>query len=455
MRSLGRILLIPTTAALIFAGYSLINFRVLARSSGYDEVYYYYWVENWENYQVYYPHHLLFTPTSVAFQNAYTDLTGIDNTAFVQRFKNIVLGAAGLGFFFILFYLHSKRFWLALIITSLIAFSGSLWHDVHHHETSAIPGVLINLAMLSLVFYRRSRFTVLHIIVFASANAVAILLHQVYLLSIPVGFAVFFFTKPARDRTFKVAKRVFRSGLYLVLVIGIVGGVYFYIGFSKLDLRATDNPGGTQVYMSVPIEGNFFKYFYLIESYGKWGNKTDAMLKHGIIGYMSSFVTHFHTSRVDFAAMENPKNLPSNVTLIALGSILLLLAALIIPVTRKYGALYPALLVWFAGGSLFVIWWEPGYIEHWIYLTILTWLLFFMVLTTLLDLVPKGSARAAFYTAICVLGVSFGSLMVQVNYTNSIIKERNADPYVKSWLPVWREEYSMSPVMKSPDPSRF
>ena len=175
MKSLSRIALAIVTVCFIVTGYSLYNLKHLARNIGYDEVYYYYWVDNWENYQVYYPHHLLFTPTSVYFQKHFTELTGISSTAFIQRYKNILVVAAGLGLFFIVFYAGSRRYLLSLTVVILIGVSASLWHDVHHHETSAIPGILINLVVLSLLFYRKFPLPSIFIILVSALNAFAIL----------------------------------------------------------------------------------------------------------------------------------------------------------------------------------------------------------------------------------------------------------------------------------------
>jgi len=299
MKTTARTVLALTTACLIILGYCLFNFKHLARNIGYDEVFYFFWVDNWDNYQVYYPHHLLFTPTSVLFQKCFTELTGITNTAFIQRFKNILFVSVGLGLFFLIFYAHSRRFLLSLTIALLIGISGSLWHDVHHHETSAIPVVLINLNMLFLLFYRKFPYPILFIILFSLFNAFAILLHQMYLFSIISVFLILLFTKPKKDTKFYTFKNLSRSFLYLFFVLCIVGGAYYYIGFVKLNLRLEDNPQGTQTYMSLPIKGNFIKYFYLIKAYDKWGKKHASLLKHGINGYVSSFMTTFRTKYVN------------------------------------------------------------------------------------------------------------------------------------------------------------
>jgi hypothetical protein len=450
MKNTARTVLALTTACVIALGYCLFNLKHLGRSIGYDEVVYFFWVDNWDSHQVYYPHHLLFVPTSVLFQRSFTQLTGITNTAFIQRFKNILSVSLGLGLFFLIFYAHSRRFWLSLTIALLIGISGSLWHDAHHHETSAIPGVLINLTMLLLLFYRKFPYPIVFIALFSLFNAFAILLHQVYLFSIIPVFLVLFFTKPQKDKKFYTLKNLFRSSLYLFLVFSMVGGTYYYIGFVKLNLRLKDNPRGYQTYMDLPIRGNFIKYFYLIKAHGKWGKKHPSWLKHGINGYISSFTTSFRTKYVNTRDFFNESHFPSNTALLAIGTFLSGFILFFIPVFRRYGTLYPALLLWFVIGSIFIFWWEPWYIEHWIYITILTWVLIFMVCNALLDSIKQNVPRIATYVLLCLLLFSFGSVLYRENLTHMILVQKKLFLPSNAYGRFWKEDYKMDAIYKKP-----
>lgn len=453
MSRAARIALAGATAFLIGSGYGLFNLRHLARSLGYDEVYYLHWVDTWDRYPMYYPQHLLFVPTSVFFQEHFTGLTGITNTAFIQKLKNILFVSLGLGLFFLIFYGYSRRFWLSLLVTLLIGASGALWHDVHHHETSAIPGVLINLAALLLLFYRRFPSPALFIIAFAALNAFAILLHQVYLFSIIAFFLTFLFSRPRTDPRLSISKNLFRSSLYLLLVLAIVGGTYYYVGFVKLDLRLRDNPQGTQrlpFFEGIPIRGNFIRFFYLIQAREKWGVVRASSLKQAVDGYGSSFMTTFRPDRVDLREFFAEAHFASNAVAAALAAFLAGFALLFVPAFRRYGMLYPGLLLWLAIGSAFVYWWEPGYIEHWIYLTILTWVLVFLVSAALIGRVKGRLPRAAVYLGLCALLLGLASVMVRENFIHTI--QAQEKPFVPASVrsAVWREEYRMEEMYRSP-----
>jgi hypothetical protein len=446
-----RLLVVCATVCFLVSGYSLFNLRHLARSLGYDEVYYLHWVDSWDHQPVHYPHHLLFVPASVFFQRQFSALTGITNTAFIQKLKNILAVSLALGLFFLLFYRHCGRYWLSLLFALLIGVSGALWHDAHHHETSAIPGVLINLTVLLLLFYRGFPHPSLFIASLAALTAFAILLHQVYLLSLVAVFFTLLFTRPHKDARFSVSKNLLRSSLYLLLVLALVGGVYSYIGFVKLGLRLQDNPQGTQrlpFFEGIPIRGNFLRFFYLIQARGKWGKLQPSSLKQAANGYGASFMTSFATEKVNLRDFFAAEHFPSNAVSVALAAFLSSFAFLFVPLFRRYGMLYPGLLLWLAAGSAFIYWWEPGYIEHWIYLTILTWALVFLVSTTLIEGARPGLPRAAVYLALCLLLLSLAAVVYRENLTHTIL------PQQRFFLPasvrgaVWSEEYRMEEMYR-------
>jgi hypothetical protein len=450
MTGLARTVLIMALACLLCLGYCLFNTQHLSRNIGYDEVYYFFWVDNWQKNQVYYPHHILFTPTSVLFQRCFTALTGITNTAFIQRFKSILVTGIGLSAFFVLFRLHSKRILLSLAVAILIGVSASVLNDVRHHETSVIPSVIIALTMFSLVFYRGSRRPALFIAVFSVFNSLAILLHQAFLFSVPFAAIVFMFGAPIKEAAQKTLRRLARTGLYLLLVVAMVGGTYFYIGFVKLGLRLTDNTEGTQTYMAVPIHGNFIRYFYLIKAYGKWGNYQPDMVNQGIRGYLNSFVTAARIDRVDPRAPFSDKSFTSTATVGLIGGFLLLFLLLIVPMCRRYGILYPALLAWMVIGALFIFWWEPWYIEHWIYITILTWVLIFMTISTVLDRIPLSVPRAGVYVTACAALLSFASLAFRENFTRIVLPQEKLSLPASASGSSWRDEYRMDEIYRTP-----
>lgn len=448
-RTAGTVLAL-TTACLMALGFCLFNLRHLSRHIGYDEVVYFYWVDSWDDHQVYYPHHLLFVPTSVLFQRAFTDLTGITNTAFAQRFKNILFVSVGLALFFLAFYAHSRRLWLSLTVALLIGISASLWHDARQHETSAIPGVLINLNVLLLLFYRRFPRPILFIALFSLLNALGVLLHQVYLLSVVPMFLVFLFTQTEKDGRFRLARSLSRSLLYLSLVLSLVGGTYYYIGFVKLNLRLHDHPRAYQTYMDIPIKGNFIKYFYLIKAHGKWGKEHPDWLRHGINGYVSSFVATFGTRNVDPRSFLDDERFSHNIALASVGGFLAAFILFFVPVYRRYGFLYPALLLWLVLGSAFIFWWEPWYIEHWIYITILTWVLVFMVCSTLVESAGRGTPRIALSLILCASLWSFGAVMYHENFTGMVQAQKKLILPSNAHGRFWKDEYTMDEVYRTP-----
>jgi hypothetical protein len=450
MTRLVRTIICLTIACALSLSYCLFNLKHLARNIGYDEVYYFHWVDNWKKDQVYYPQHLLFAPSSVLFQKGFITLTGITNTAFIQRFKNILFVSIGLSAFFLLFYVHSKRILLSLSVAVLIGISGSLWGDALQNETSAIPGVLINLVMFCLVFYRRSQKPALFIVVFSVFNSLAILLHQAYLFTVPLVALMLLFSMPDKDAQPRVRRNIGRTFLYLFLVTCFVGGTYFYIGFVKLNLRLKDNPEGAQQYLGVPIHGNFMRYFYLIQAYGKWGKTQPEMVRLGVNGYLSSFVT---TVRADQADLQDPlgkTHFSANVTLALLTFFFLGFILFFVPMFRRYGVLYPVLLLWFAAGSLFIFWWEPAYIEHWIYVTILTLVLGFMMMTTILSQIRQFMPRTKVYAAMCVVLWSFGAVAYQDNFTHTILAQEKLWLPVSAQSPAWNDEYRMDSIYRTP-----
>lgn len=454
MTGLARTVLIMAVACALCLSYCLFNTQHLARSISYDEVFYFSWVDNWADNQVYYPHHLLFGPASVLFQRCFTALTGIENTAFIQRFKNILAVSVGLSAFFILFYLHSKRLLVSLTFAILIGLSGSLLNDARRHETSIIPGILIVLVMFSLVFYRTSRRPALFIAVFSIFNSLAILLHQVYLFTIPLAALVFLFSSPRLSSARRMLRRLGRAGLYLLLVASMVGGAYFYIGFVKLSLRWVDNPQGKQTYLAVPIHGNFVRYFYLIQAYGMWGKYKPDMVRQGIQGYLSSFVTVCRLDRIDPDKPFEEKHFTSNATAAMIGAILFMILIFSGLLLRRYGILFPVLLAWFVIGSLFIFWWEPWYIEHWSYITILTWVMTLMAISTVLERLRYFLPRTVAYAAVCAVLWSFAALAYQKNYTYIVLPQEKLSLPSNSTSNAWREEYRMDELYAAPQPGR-
>ncbi len=446
-----RILLVIATMFFITFGYLLLNLRYFSRNLGYDEVYYAAWVDLWEDLPVYYPHHILLSPTSAWFQEHFTQATGITNTMFVQKLKNTLVVSAGLGLFFLLFYARSKRYWLSLTVVLLIAFSGSLWHDATAHESAAIPGIVINLTVLLLLFYRRFPFPLPFIALIAALQSFAILLHQAYFLSVPAFFAIFLLTVHRRDRSFLLVRNLVRSGVYALLVLLMAGGVYYYIGFVRLGLRLEDNPDGAQhvpFFASIPIEGNFIRFFYLIRAREVWGGVDEDTGRQAVFGYGSSFVTAFHPDRIEGEALIPGDPPVSNIVVVVLGSVLASFFVFMVPVVRRYGPLLPALLFWMALGSMFVSWWEPWYIEHWLYITVLTWVLLFIVADTVIDRVPYRIPRAAGYAAFCFVMLSFTGLMYRQNMETTILP--NTVPNVPAAVSptVWNDAYLMEELYR-------
>jgi hypothetical protein len=449
MNGPARTVLVIAIALALCLSYCLFNTSHLSRSIGYDEVYYFFWVDNWSNGEVFYAHHLLFGPTSVVFQRGFTALTGITSTAFIQRFKNILVVSIGLAVFFLMFYAHSRRILLSLAVAILIGISGSLWHDARQNETSAIPAVLIVLTMFSLVFYRKCRYPILFIVIFSVFNSLAILLHQALLFSVPpAALAVFF--GPRKGPSFSWLRAFGRSGLYILLMAAMVGGAYFYVGFVKLRLQLVDNAQGMQNYMSVNIKGNFFRYFYLIQAHGMWGEVKKDTVRQGITGYLSSFVAGARPDRIDPGDPLGEESFASTATLAVIGGVLLSCLLFFLPVFRRYGALYPALLLWFLVGSAFIFWWEPLQTEHWIYITILTWVLAFMIVVAVLERLKRPLPRSAAYAAACTVLCSFGLVVYYQNFTNTVLTHEKLSLSTSAKIFAWREEYKMEEIYREP-----
>lgn len=445
---LARLAIVAATAILITLCTLMFNLQHLSRTIGFDEAYYYSWVDNWENNPIYYPHHLLFGPVSVGFQNAFTKITGITNTAFIQRFKNSFVYAAGLGVFFVLFYAGSRRFFLALIAALLIGVSGALWSDSMHHETATIPAILVNLAMASLLFYKRLEHPIPLIIIYSVLLAVAILLHQMYVLALIVGVITFMTTRARGEPRLRTLRNLGRTAVHLAVTLGIVGCAYFYVGFSLLNLRLHDNPDGRQVYMGVTINGNFLSYFYLLKAYGIWGEPQGDTAVLAIDGYGSSFVPYFWPLHVHHPPQDAEHDYPSNLTFWVLAGAAALLIIGSVPALKRYGPLYVGLLVWFAGAALFIAWWEPRQMEHWIYVSILTWMLVFMAATASVNSIPRGIIRYSLAGAFCFLLVTVGLAFFEYNMTTVILPQQEFTRPTNIPASVWREEYTMEPVLR-------
>ena len=424
MRRAFRVALLAATVFLLSSGYLMLNLRYFSRNLGWDEVYYSAWVDHWDAHPVYYPHHLIFTPSSVWFQRHFTALTGITNTTFIQKVKNTIVVSAGLGILLLLCYAASRRYWLSLAITMLIAFSGSLWHDATAHETAAIPGIIVNVTVLLLLFYRRIPLPGPYIVLVAALQSVAILLHQAYFLSVPSFAVVFLLSVHRSDARFSLVRNLGRTAIYALTVLLLTGGTYYYIGFVRLGLRMHDNPDGAQTvpfFESIPIRGNFVRFFYLIRARETWGGTDEDSLRDAVNGYGSSFVTSFRLDRVAQDPTQQDQPPTSAITAAFVGSVLAALILLMVPAVRRYGPVLPALLVWMALGSVFVYWWEPWYMEHWLYITVLTWALLFVVLEAALSRITYRLPRRLVYGTVCVLLFSFVLFMFQANLTSAIL----------------------------------
>lgn len=437
---------VAATALLLALSVILLNLRFFSRTVGFDEAYYYSWVDNWEENPIYYPHHLLFGPTSVAFQRAFEAATGITNTAFIQRFKNTLVFAVGLALLFVIFVARSKRYLLALIFVALIGVSGMLWIDSMHHETAAIPAMVVGIAISLLVFYNRIRRPLPLIIGYSVLLALAILLHQMYLLALMVGPVTFLFTRAKGEKRLAFARNIGRALIHLAVTLAIVVGTYFYVGFSKLDLRMTDNPDGTQIYMGVTINGNFLRYFYLLTAYGIWGEEPEEDTDTAVLaidGYGSTFVPYFWPLHVSDQPDDPVAAFPSNLTfrlLLTLGCILILGAG---PALARYGSMYFGTLIWLAAAAAFITWWEPRQMEHWIYLNVLTCILAFLGLSATIEMVPLRLPRSMLLAASCFVMATFAVALFAVNLETWIAPRSEFSRAAGIPSSIWRQEYSM------------
>jgi hypothetical protein len=210
-----------------------------------------------------------------------------------------------------------------------------------------------------------------------------------------------------------------------------------------------DHPRAYQTYMDIPIKGNFIKYFYLIKAHGKWGKEHPHWLRHGINGYVSSFMATFDTRNVDPGNFLDDERFSSNIALAAVGGFLAAFVLFFIPLYRRYGFIYPALLTWLVLGSAFIFWWEPLYIEHWIYITILTWVLVFMVADTLLESTGRSPIRIIVSLILCVSLWSLAAVVYHENLTHMVsVQERLFLPS-NAYGRFWKDEYTMDEIYRT------
>jgi len=269
--------------------------------------------------------------------------------------------------------------------------------------------------------------------------------------SIAPVLLVLLFSKTEADVRLSALRNLSRSLLYLSVVLAVAGGAYYYVGFVKLGLRLEDNPHGAQrlrYFEGIPIKGNFIRYFYLIKAREKWGEIQPSSLEQAVKGYGSSLIITFDPHEVGFGGSRDSGNLASSVTAAAIGVFLSGFIVFFIPALGRYGILYPALLLWMAAGSLFVYWWEPWYIEHWLYITILTWVLVFLVSTAALELIKPRLPRAAGYLAICLSLLGLVAVMYRQNFNHMILPKKEFHLPASVSRTVWKEEYRMREIFR-------
>jgi len=156
----------------------------------------------------------------------------------------------------------------------------------------------------------------------------------------------------------------------------------------------------------------------------------------------------FDPHEVGFGGSRDSGNLASSVTAAAIGVFLSGFIVFFIPALGRYGILYPALLLWMAAGSLFVYWWEPWYIEHWLYITILTWVLVFLVSTAALELIKPRLPRAAGYLVICLSLLGLVAVMYRQNFNHMILPKKEFHLPASVSRTVWKEEYRMREIFR-------
>lgn len=445
---IARVTLVAITAALLACSALMFNLRYMARTIGFDEAYYYSWVDNWEENPIYYPHHLLFGPVSVGFQRSFVAVTGVENTAFIQRFKNSLAYSVGIALFFVAFVADSRRYAASLLAALLVGVSGALWSDSMHHETATIPAILVGIAITVLFFYKRARRPLPVVILYSVMLGVAILLHQMYLLAVVVGTITFLTTRTAAERRLRFGRNLIRTAVHLCVTLGIVAGAYFYVGLSVLDLRLHDNPDGRQTYMGVAINGNFLRYFYLLNAYGIWGEPQGDMLVQALDGYGSAFVPHFWPLHVHQDAEDPEHSYPSNLTfwlLVGLAGVILVGAG---PALRRYGGLIPGLVTWIVAAALFIAWWEPQQMEHWIYVSVITWLLAFTALFAVITVPRSRWIRAGIAGTTSLVMATVWPALFSLNMETVILPQQEFSRPMNIPASVWKDEYSMAPVLK-------
>ncbi|MBN2737733.1 MAG: hypothetical protein JXR70_12185 [Spirochaetales bacterium] len=420
----------------------------MSRTIGYDEVFYFHWVDVHEQTPTYYPHHLYFSTSSYLFQKAFTALTGIDNTSFIQRFKNIFITAIGLCLFFTFFYIFSKRYFLSLALSLLIGVTATVWGFVSQNETSLIPALLINLAFLSLIFYKRFPLPHLFIILFSVLCSIAILLHQAYLLMLPSAFIVFLFTSP-RNKKFPLHNLIY-AVLFGFYSLAMIGGSYFYIGHVELNLSLEDNEDGAQVYMAKNIKGNFFRYFYLLKSTNIWGKEFKNKHAHTLNGYGRSYWIGFDTKTIDFEKNSLRDFQPSNLVWGFICFFFVLMLVFLRKIIKNFGLILPALLIWLIVGSRFIMWWEPWYIEHWTHLVILSIIMFFLITYSIVHLSKNKTIQGILANGFALIIFLFAGFLFSWNFKDYIKPhEKLTVPGIAYQVNFWTKAHIMEGFFKN------
>ena len=358
--------------------------------------------------EIYHAHHLLYG----YFKWVVWDVlkaNGYEGRALpVNQIFNAFFGALGVGLIFLVVRYFSGSYFLGFLASVFLAFANGYWYCATFGGVR-IMGTFFLLATFFAVsvfvyekwlnFYQ----SVFLIIVIALLHSLAVFCHQTNLMFAAVVCTVMLFKKDT------LLKKVSYFYIYLVLLLSIVAGLYWYIGW--------------KVFYCTTWE-RYHTWLTAYTSYGLWGKFTDKSIPDALIGVRALFCG-FIDGSIFVPGLGIRNNTALNTFINTSRILLLLFAGLSFWLFKKWKAVILGITVWILLYVPFFIWWEPANMEFWLPM---------LPVILILAALPLGLVWNSYRPVRLAIRIATGLLLAYVvlvfawyNYQNLILPKTNPE----------------------------
>lgn len=344
-----KIIFITLIAFFIFIG--ILNFNVthLTTRFEFDSISYSMQLEKKNIRDIFHPHHLLYNYFKWLLFNLLKANGYNGGSLLVSQFFNSFMGALGITFLFLTIRYITKSIFPALVAGGVLSFSFGYWY------CSTFGGVrVMGIAFLILLFFLLSYFVTSQekdfkknlclIILISVVHSFVIFSHQIHTMFAVIVILSLFFKK---DTLFN--KFVYFA-IYSLILIVIVGGIYYYIGTSIYHLKTSKG---------------FYNWLISYTKVGMWGKLDSESVRLAKEGIERTFIGSLYKDNLFYGTIKNKDII--NVFYYSLYVTGIYALIFSFRLFKKYLPIIVMCIAWLVLYVPFFVWWEPVNFEFWTY----------------------------------------------------------------------------------------